>query len=300
MQNLPFDKPGRFWRGNLHTHSNNSDGRLSPEAVCQLYREAGYDFLSITDHFMKRYEFPLTDTQPYQSEGFVTLVGAELHAGETEFGSFWHILAVGLPPDFQQTPSNETGPELAQRAVRAGAFVAVAHPAWYSLTENDVHSLGDVHAIEVFNGTSHDHNDRAESWHMAHIMLSRGKRYSLCATDDAHFHPYRLDACVGWVWVKAESLDADSILDALKLGHYYSSTGPEIYDIKVAGSMLYVRCSPVERVFITGIGSRSEYVQGAHIRDAAIDLSQFDSPYGVVTVRDRLGKKAWSNPIWFE
>ena len=26
-----FTAPGRFWRGNLHTHSTNSDGVLPPE-----------------------------------------------------------------------------------------------------------------------------------------------------------------------------------------------------------------------------------------------------------------------------
>ncbi|HVU14003.1 MAG TPA: hypothetical protein VHD90_22145, partial [Phototrophicaceae bacterium] len=62
MNSLPFDKPGRFYRGNLHTHSTRSDGRLSPELVCRFYREAGYDFLAITDHFMERYGYPITDT----------------------------------------------------------------------------------------------------------------------------------------------------------------------------------------------------------------------------------------------
>ena len=28
MHALPFDKPGRFWKGNLHTHSTLSDGAL--------------------------------------------------------------------------------------------------------------------------------------------------------------------------------------------------------------------------------------------------------------------------------
>jgi predicted metal-dependent phosphoesterase TrpH len=47
----PFDLPGRFWRGNLHTHSNDSDGALSPSETARVYREAGYGFVAITDHF---------------------------------------------------------------------------------------------------------------------------------------------------------------------------------------------------------------------------------------------------------
>ena len=99
MKQLPFNQPGRFWKGNLHTHCTASDGTLSAEVVCQRYREAGYDFLAITDHFMQRYDFPITDTRPYRGEGFTTILGAELHtrAVTTELSGVWHILAVGLP-----------------------------------------------------------------------------------------------------------------------------------------------------------------------------------------------------------
>ena len=52
MQDPTFTAPGRFWRGNLHTHSNRSDGVLPPKEVCHRYREEGYDFIALTDHFI--------------------------------------------------------------------------------------------------------------------------------------------------------------------------------------------------------------------------------------------------------
>ena len=155
VRNLPFDKPGRFYKGNLHAHSTVSDGTLPPEEVARLYREAGYDFLAITDHFLGEYGFPVTDTRPYRREGFTTLLGAELHAPETALGEDWHLLAVGLPPDFPPTSAEEGGPELARRASEAGAFVGIAHPAWYGLTPADAESLeGAAHAVEVYNHSS--------------------------------------------------------------------------------------------------------------------------------------------------
>ena len=69
--NLPFSLPGRFYRGNLHTHSTRSDGRLEPEEVIGRYRERGYDFLALTDHFMERFDYPITDTRDLRT--------AELH-----------------------------------------------------------------------------------------------------------------------------------------------------------------------------------------------------------------------------
>ena len=47
-----FSAPGRFLKGNIHTHTNRSDGRLPPREVVERYRAAGYDFLAITDHFL--------------------------------------------------------------------------------------------------------------------------------------------------------------------------------------------------------------------------------------------------------
>ncbi|MFN8565692.1 MAG: hypothetical protein U0703_29595 [Anaerolineae bacterium] len=126
MNNLPFSKPGRFYRGNLHTHSTRSEGRLPPDAVFRFYRDMGYDFLALTDHFMEQYRYPITDTTPYRTDDFTTILGAELHAPQTLTDELWHILAVGLPHDFAPNLPGETGPLLAARALEAGAFVAAA------------------------------------------------------------------------------------------------------------------------------------------------------------------------------
>jgi len=41
----PFSSPGIWYKGNLHTHTTQSDGGLAPEEAADLYRKAGYDFL---------------------------------------------------------------------------------------------------------------------------------------------------------------------------------------------------------------------------------------------------------------
>src|SRR6187399_2208258 len=40
----------RWYKGNLHTHTLNSDGDSTPDEVVRWYREHGYDFLVLTDH----------------------------------------------------------------------------------------------------------------------------------------------------------------------------------------------------------------------------------------------------------
>ena len=188
MTDLPFEVPGRFWRGNLHTHSDRSDGALSPAETARVYRESGNDFLAITDHFRPEYEFPITDTRGLRSDGFTTLIGAELHAPRTEVGQAWHIVAAGLPLDFQAPGELETGPELARRARAAGAFVGMAHPAASLLTAVDAESLDAAHSVEVYNALA-DRENRGDSWHLTDVLLNRGHRLTTYAADDAHLQP---------------------------------------------------------------------------------------------------------------
>ncbi|MGW4460665.1 PHP domain-containing protein [Micromonospora sp. NPDC004704] len=298
MHNLPFDRPGRFWRGNLHTHSDRSDGRLPPDQISRLYHEAGYDFVSITDHFRPEYGFPLTDTRPLRTSTFTTLLGAELHAPRTEFSEEWHIVAVGLPLGFPPPDSAESGPELARRARAAGAFIGMAHPAASLLTLADAESLEAAHAVEVYNALS-AWEDRGDSWHLCDLLLGRGHRLSVYAADDAHFQPQDPPAHAAWVQVRAESLDPAALLAALKAGHYYASTGPEIHAIQLDGDNITVRCSPASRVLVTGCVPGKRVQSGHGLTECSLPLDMFrESAYIRVTVIDANGGRAWSNPIW--
>src|SRR6187401_1182259 len=42
--------PARYFKGNLHTHTLNSDGDSTPDDVVRWYRERGYNFVTLTDH----------------------------------------------------------------------------------------------------------------------------------------------------------------------------------------------------------------------------------------------------------
>ena len=40
----------RWYRGMLHMHTHWSDGRALPEQAVAAYKDAGYDFIALTDH----------------------------------------------------------------------------------------------------------------------------------------------------------------------------------------------------------------------------------------------------------
>jgi hypothetical protein len=305
-QSLPaFTAPGRFWRGNLHTHSNRSDGVLDPEEVCRRYRAEGYDFLALTDHFVGRYGYPIIDTVPFRTNSFTTILGAELHSGAMANGELWHILAVGLPsdfapshsPDFKPAAGQESGPDLAARAVASGAFVAIAHPQWSGLTLADARSIAAAHAVEIYNHGCAEGCDRADGFSIADLLLTEGRRLSLIATDDAHFS--EPDHFGGWVMVKAEQNEPDALLASLKAGTFYSSQGPELRDVRITGDEVEVDCSAVRSVIVQGAGTAAKAVHGESLTTARVPLDRFrDSAWVRVTVIDRAGKRAWSNP-WF-
>ena len=305
MQLPAFTAPGRFWRGNLHTHSTRSDGVLDPSEVCRRYRAQGYDFLALTDHFIGCYGYPIVDTAPFRDAGFTTILGAELHSGAMASGELWHILAVGLPKDF--VPPNapgflpvdgqETGPEIAARAVAAGAFVAIAHPQWSGMTLADARSITTAHAVEVYNHGCAAGCDRPDGFAIADLLLTEGRYLTMIATDDAHFS--EPDHFGGWVMVKSVENMPDALLAALKAGHFYSSQGPELHDVRLEGDVVVVECSAVASVIAIGQGTGAKGVHGPSMTRAKVPLDRLNnSPWVRVTVVDAAGKRAWSNPIW--
>jgi hypothetical protein len=302
MSSDAFTAPGRFFKGNLHTHSTRSDGKLEPEEVCRRYRERGYDFLCLSDHFLKAYDFPLTDTTAYRTDRFTTILGAELHASATSGGDHWHILAVGLPADFTPPSADESGPQLAERAYQAGAFVAIPHPEWYALTIEDARTIANAHAVEVYNHTSQVHCSRGGGSYFLDHMLIEGRKINALACDDAHFNipgDVERDAFGGWVMVKAEANEPEALLAALKAGHYYSTQGPDIHDIRREDDELVVTCSPSVQIMLLGRHARSSFASGSDMTEARLPLTRFAEGWGRLAILDAAGRCAWSNPMWF-
>ena len=312
-----FSAPGRFYKGNIHTHSTKSDGKKSPEEVVAAYQTRGYDFISLTDHFLPESHFRLgaegfirvTDTTALRSTDFTTILGAEVHAPALQTGDLWHLVAAGLPLDFAPLAEGETGLDIARRAYDAGAFVGIAHPAWYTLTiAETLPFLPYAHAIEVYNHAC-SIVGRQDSWYFADELYAMGYRPTAYAADDAHrvdsLTGYQ-DAFGGWVQVKSESLDPDALVAALKAGNYYSSTGPEIEDISWDGEVLHIASSPVAAYLVTGAGARSGFQFGEHLTEGSFplrtesgrDAAWAERTYFRVTAIAADRTRAWSQPFF--
>lgn len=313
MHSLPFDKPGQFYRGNLHTHSDRSDGKRTPEQVVNDYKSRGYDFISLTDHFLPNSHFrkgedgfiTVSDTRAFDCDDFVTIPGAELHGPAMENGHTWHFVAVGLPLDFPELGPDESGTDVARRGAATGAWVALAHPYWNAVSEVDALSVADfINAVEVYNHGCETGVKRGYGLHQAEMLLAKGHHVNIYAADDAHFKNPRgtfVDAFGGWVQVKAESLAPDALLAALKAGHFYSSTGPEIHNIEIDNGTIRLECSPAEHIVISGKGAGFQKGYDSSMISFEAPLPDPEkSPYVRVTIVDANGHMAWSNPIWLD
>jgi hypothetical protein len=294
-----FACPGRRFRGNLHTHSDRSDGVAPPERVIAEYKAAGYDFLVLTDHFEARWGWAVTDTTTARDATFTTLLGAELSSADWDDEEVFWVNAIGLPPDFPAPAPGEPHASAIQRAAEAGAYNVLLHPGLTNLLDFDRLPVEYLHAVETYNqNAAVAWPDQAEARYAVDALLAGGHRLHVSVGDDAHWH-HPWDRLAAWVEVRAERLEPGALLAALKDGAYYSTQGPRIDDVRVADNRVHVACSPARSVALTGIhGWRSDVAVGHHLDEVELDLDKLRSPYWRLTVTDAGGKRAWTNPVW--
>jgi histidinol phosphatase-like PHP family hydrolase len=299
MRPPAFDAAGRWYRGSLHAHSDRSDGVAPVEQVCSAYREAGYDFLVLTDHFEARWGWTVTDTSALRDPAFTTLLGAELSSADWDDEDVFWVNAIGLPADFAAPGEGEPHEGSIRRAAEAGAYNVLLHPGLTNFLDFDRLPVDHLHAVETYNqNAAVSWPDQAEGRYAIDALLARGARLHVTVGDDAHFH-HRWDRFGAWVEVRAARLDPDALLAALKAGAYYSTQGPRIDDVRVDGRRVHVACSPARAVALTGIhGWRSDVAIGERLEEATLDLDALRSPFWRLTVTDAAGRRAWTNPVW--
>ena len=126
----PYDlssDDGYVWlKGNLHSHTTNSDGKPAPQERLDGYVEHGYDFLCLSDH----YKITRTDTVSCP-DNLVLIQGAELHPANPFGGQVHHFVALNIHQDMD---SQRLPPQLVIDAVRdQGGAIWLAHPHWSSV-----------------------------------------------------------------------------------------------------------------------------------------------------------------------
>jgi len=284
----PFRAEGSWFKGNLHTHTTNSDGLLTPSQIIFLYQANGYDFLSITDHCK------LTDVKEYveRLEDFLLIPGEEIDVGNL------HLVALNIDAEIR---FNSSPQEIIDEASEQGGEVIVAHPYWSALTLGDLTEIDGYLGIEVYNATCDVSVAKGYSTVYWDNMLYRGRFTYGFAVDDAHRGlslQMPTDTCKGWIMAKASKLNRESIMNSLREGLFYSSTGPEIRDVQISGETIHVETSPVQSInFIARNGLGRRIVALDRPLSQASYTMRGHEGYIRIEVEDRKGGTAWTNPI---
>ena len=286
----PFQQPGQWYRGNTHSHSTESDGQLSIGDRFAAYRDAGYDFLVLTDHRK------VNDVQAYSTSDFLAISGSEVHPENPYGGDTYHFVAINI---HERINCAKMHPNAVLDDIKAqGGEAVLCHPYWSGHTVLDYLPLRNYFAIEVYNdscvGIGKEFSE--QSWD---DLLDRGGPVLGIAADDSHGTE---DDCFhGWIMVKAEELTIDGIMGALRTGAFYSTLGPEIEDMSLEGKELTVKCSEAQSIVFKAQSSRGKRVlpsDGEPLTEATYSIPE-SAKYVRVEITDATGKKAWSNPFFF-
>ena len=166
---------------------------------------------------------------------------------------------------------------LAQRKATGQPMILhLNHPNFgWGVTAEEIMRVKGEQFFEVYNGhpSVRDRGDKlhASTERMWDIILTRrlaelnlGILYGL-ATDDAHnyhgINPNRSNAGRGWVMVRAEKLEANTLVAALEAGNFYASTGVTLSEVKHSPEILSLTIAAESGVEYTTqfIGTRKGY-----------------------------------------
>lgn len=286
----------------LHAHTTNSDGELAPRMLVKHYERAGYDVLAVTDHWFR--------SDPPSTDRIIVLPSAELNC-VLPGGRDGHVLALGIDDALGELEGERLDlGGTAEWITRNGGVAYLAHPYWTGVAPGLLELPETVSGIEVYNAGCELEIGRGLSTVHWDELLDAGCSCFALATDDSH-HP-GFDSDLAWTWVRSEPT-AEGVLDALRTGCFYGTTGPRITAATTGEGSVEVHCDPCRSVTVVfGVSSGSAvhagrlgYRYGGEILDATADglitaarLSLPEAaPYARVEVTDARGGKAWTNPM---
>jgi hypothetical protein len=309
VDQVPGPKPQANWyKGNLHTHTVNSDGDSTPDDVVRWYRERDYQFLTLTDHNYLTSVDGLNAVHGADDK-FLVMKGEELTGG---FGGK-PIHVNGLDMDrFAPAPAGTSVLDTVQRMVDAirdaRGVPSINHPNFgWAITPDELGQVQRTRLFEVFSGHPIVNSfggggvpGLEETWDR---ILSSGKMLYGIAVDDAHYFKRPEDPAAprpgkGWVYVRSPRLEARALVDALERGDFYSSTGVqmEAVDASATSLSLAVKTEPASKYRIQFIGQQGRVLSELAMPSATYTFKG-DEGYVRAKVLESNGKVAWIQPV---
>ena len=333
MKKYLLPKEGKFYKSCLHTHTNVSDGELSPEEIKKLYMEHGYSVVAYTDHEIMVPHTDLTD------ENFVAITSTEISINALRdcdfvFTKCYHLNLYSKDPlkdcfntfteskmwlqhskkyiteeqrniNYFKKYSIDCVNDIIQKAKEEGCFVSYNHPVWSLQTCEDYIGLKGLWGVEWHN-TGCVNSAYKDTFQPVEDLLRLGERVYPLATDDAH----NIKDCFGgWVMVKCSNLEYDTVYNALENGDFYSSNGPEILSLDIEDGIVNVNTSKAKAIQLNTERRVTMFKNGVDLTEAQFDINFYlnecknninKNQYIRITVVDEKGNEAHSRAYFID
>lgn len=288
---MPKEEKGVWLRGNLHMHTQRSDGKLSFEDAIARYEHAGYDFIAVTDHWV----VSSRDTTP---GGMLLLSGCEYHVGERVRDGIYHIVGVGMEraPALARSQPGLNAQTIIDAIREAGGLAILAHPAWSLNSADEAAKLTGLSGTEIYNTTSgFPLNVRPYSGLFVDRLASLGVLLPCMAADDAH--GYAGDDCRSYLMVHARERSHEAVMEALRTGAFYATQGPRV-QMSVEDGRAVVRCSPAASVafYSDAVWNPHRVTLGEGVTEACCPIQPGET-FMRAEVTDSEGRTAYTSPI---
>lgn len=298
----------RWYKGNTHAHTINSDGDSTPDEVVRWYREHGYQFLVLTDHNY------LTSVDGLNAvlgavDKFLVIPGEEVTSRSGDKPIHVNGLAI---KDTVAPPSPGSPLEMLQRSVdairRVDGVPHINHPNFgWAVTPDELGQLERTRLFEVFNGHPQVNGlggggvpGLEEMWDR---VLSSGRLMYGIAVDDAHYFKQPGNDALpgpgrGWVVVRSPRLQTPALLEALERGDFYASTGVELLDYRATASeiVIDVRTTTYSKYRVQFIGRHGRLLDEQTDVPARYTI-RGDEGYVRGRVVESNGRLAWTQPV---
>lgn len=212
-------KTPRWLRGDLHLHSQHSDGHFTTAQLAEEAARRGLDFVFLTDH-----NTVSQNAEAGLMQKTLALPGMEwtMHKGHANLLGAEEPLGPGVNDLF--APDAQACARILERAQKRGALVVLNHPfdggcpwEWGFDVPFD--------AVEIWNGPFHTANLRALQWW--HARLCEGARIPAVGGSDFHFPELFRMVGTPTIHVFCAGGTRADILDALRGGRAFITFQPD-------------------------------------------------------------------------
>lgn len=279
-------------KGSLHVHTDKSPCGLYPlQEVLDLYfgNIMNYDFLAITDHMVRTPFLDCTYTK-------LLLSGEEFKRKSKQ------ILGIGIGNIDDNPDVLDNHQNLINEINKYGGVSVICHPHLYY---NDYWSYEDLSSLYGFSGIEiYNHNEkmnnagRSLATDLWDKLLNDGRKIYGYANDDMH-HSSR----VGGGYMMVAASNHKELLDALRVGLFYSSTGLDIKSYEIVNNQISIRfdnefCSQITiNIIVDGMNKFTFLIKD---EDFVLDLDFEVLKYIRVEAEREDGSHIWFQPHFIE